>query len=166
MIRYFKVCLGLIALSAPHSATAQAVPASRFVPLVQAPSDTTATCEAVNAVVLQPGDSGVLLRFVTHDRVSRVVSATWDSAGHLRSYVDSRGDLRGPPIPIAERGPRTSIMIQVGSGMALLVNEDHGRTPGSWMSSVSDALGADNLGPPRKLLARLHAQCGAPLTPP
>ncbi|MFI5228886.1 MAG: hypothetical protein ACHQWU_07440 [Gemmatimonadales bacterium] len=164
-MRYFKLSICLIALALARPLVAQAVPASRFIPLVPVPSDTTAKCEAANPVVLQPGDSGVLLRFATHDGVGRVVSAVWDSAGHLRRYNDARGDLRGPPNPIAARGPRTTITIEVAMGMALLVNEDHGRTPGSLMSTVNDALAADNLGPPRKLLARLHTQCGAPITP-
>ena len=170
VMRYFKLSICLIALALARPLVAQAVPASRFIPLVPVPSDTTAKCEAANPVVLQPGDSGVLLRFATHDGVGRVVSAVWDSAGHLRRYNDARGALRGelgwspPPLPAAP-GPRTTITIEVAMGMALLVNEDHGRTPGSLMSTVNDALAADNLGPPRKLLARLHTQCGTPITP-
>ena len=159
----FKNAIVLLTLAAAGRLCAQTNAARRFVPLVPVPSDTTAKCEKADDPTVQPGEIGYRLRFTTHGGVQRVVTAEWDSAGHLHRYGDTRGDADYRK-PAAERGPRTSIMIEVERGVALLLNEAHGGSPGSLMSSVNDALSAENLGPPRKLLARLHTQCGAPVT--
>jgi hypothetical protein len=155
----------LASLAAAAPVFAQAVPANQFAPLVQ-PTDTVATCEVMTAAILQPDERGYVLRFPDHNGAGRGVSAVWDTSGHLRRYTDSRGDLRGPPVTVAERGPRTSIIIDVQKGMALLLNEEYGRSRGSVMTTVSDAMAARQLGPPAKLLERLHTQCGAPATSP
>jgi hypothetical protein len=163
VIRSLPRLYWLAALAAAGPVAAQAVPASQFAPLVQS-ADTVATCEAMTAAILQPDERGYLLRFPDHNGAGRAVSAVWDTSGHLRHYTDSRGDLRGPPVTVAERGPRTSIIIDVQKGMALLLNEEYGRSRGSVMTTVGDAMAARQLGPPAKLLERLHTQCGAPAT--
>ena len=140
--------------------SAQSV-ANRFVPSVEF-ADTTATCSTLPPNMLQVGERGFLLRFGPSDVNRRVVTAVWDSAGQLRRYSDARGDLRGPGTPKAERGKRTTITIDVAKNGALLWNEEHGQSETATMTTSADALDATRLGPPRRLLARLHEQCGAP----
>jgi hypothetical protein len=111
----------------------------RFVPSVEI-ADTTAACEQLTAAALQPDERGFLLRFGRVDSASRVVSAVWDTSGHLRRYSDARGDLRGPDVAVAQRGPRTTIAIDVAKGRALLMNESHGRTLGATMVGVLAAV--------------------------
>jgi hypothetical protein len=134
-------------------------PARGFVPLVEWP-DTTATCADFDAG-LQPGERGYSLRFGVNDSSNRVVSAVWDSTGSLRRYSDARGDLR-PRLAGGELGPRTTIALDFDKRIALLTNEDRGRSRGNALIPPTEALNASSLGPPRHLLARLHNQCGAP----
>jgi len=135
----------------------------QFVPLVDI-KDTVAHCEKVFDGAMRPGETGFLLRFGKVDTLQRVVSAVWDSVGQFVRYSDARGDLRGLPVAVADRGPRTTIIIDMAKGFALLLNETHGRTRGSSMATAGATLDARNLGPPRQLLERLHRQCGAPET--
>ena len=98
--------LALLTASAPIGAQV----GRQFVPLVQ-PTDTVASCEHMPGGAVQQDERGFLLRFSEEKGVSHVVSAVWDTSGHLRRYSDTRGDLRGPPVPRDERGPRTTIVI-------------------------------------------------------
>lgn len=156
---HLSLLLSVVCLAGAGAARAQ-TPAN-FVPLVPA-ADTIATCEISNGAELQPGEVGFRLRFPQHGADERVVSAVWDSSGHLRRYSDARGDLRGPPLTADERGARTTIVIDVVKGMALLINDEHGKTRGSAMTTAAAALSADRLGPPKRLLERLHEQCHSP----
>lgn len=156
-------CLSCAALLLAVASPTFAQRASTFVPTVTV-DDSVATCAAQPPTVLQPDEIGYVLRFgpAGADSAHRVVSAVWDTSGHLRRYSDARGDLRGPPVPVAERGARTSILIDFSKGMALLLNEAHGRSFGSITTTPVDALTAASLGPPERLLERMHTQCGAP----
>ena len=161
MVKYVVLCAGL-SLAMPSTAVAQQQNAADFVPAVTV-DDTVATCSAQSPDLLQPGEQGFVLRFGSDPHnPKRVVAAAWDSSGHLRRYSDGRGDLRGPPVAIADRGPRTTIIIDVVKGKALLLNESHGRSFGSMLASPNDALIAERLGPPKRVLERMHRQCGAP----
>jgi len=132
-----------------------------FVPKAQY-ADTVAKCETSSAIgPVREGEHGYLLRFGTVDSLSRVVMATWDSTGHLRTYSDARGDLRGPPIPLNKRGMKTSIVIDFEKQMGLMLNFADGRDRGL-MISIDDALHAKAFGPPEAVLDRMHRQCGAP----
>ena len=162
MLKRIVSCVSLLVAAAPPALSQRA---SAFVPAVAVGlADSVATCEAQSPAVLQPDEKGYVLRFGPTGKgaAQRVVSAAWDTSGRLRRYSDARGDLRGPPIPVAERGERTTIMIDVAKGMALLLNEAHGHNSGSILTTPGDALTAENLGPPKQLLERLHTQCGAP----
>ena len=156
-----SVCLALVLVSGP--AVGQVMAPGKFVPSVEI-ADTLAACEQLSAGALEADERGFLLRFGRVDSASRVVSAVWDTSGKLRRYSDARGDLRGPGVAVSQRGPRTTIAIDVAKGMALLTNESHGRTLSAAMVEASTALSARNLGPPKELLKRLHTQCGAPAT--
>jgi hypothetical protein len=161
-----RIRLLALAVAVPSASVARpllAQRASAFVPAVTV-ADSIATCESQSSAVLGPDERGFALRYgpAAAGPARRVVSAVWDTTGHLRRYSDARGDLRGPPVPVAERGDRTTIMIDFTKGTALMLNESHGRSFGSGLTTPGDALAADNLGPPRQLLERLHTQCGAP----
>lgn len=160
MVKYFVFGAGLL-LTVPRTGMAQR--AAAFAPAVTV-DDTTATCAAQSPAVMQPDEQGYVLRFGSGPTGAprRIVSAIWDTAGHLRRYSDARGDLRGPPVPIADRAERTTIMIDFVKGTALLLNESHGRSYGSALTTASDAVAASQLGPPQHLLERLHTGCGAP----
>lgn len=163
MFKHLIVCVGL-PLMLVRTAAAQQGNAADFVPAVTV-DDTVATCAAQLPDLLQPDEQGFVLRFGSDPHnPKRVVAAAWDTSGHLRRYSDARGDLRGPPVAIADRGARTTIIIDVVKGMALLLNESRGRSFGSMMASPNDALVAERLGPPKRILERMHTQCGAPAT--
>jgi hypothetical protein len=151
----------MLAAATGEAASAQVATANTFVPTVEF-ADSAGRCENRNAATVQPDERGVSLRFGTVDSASRVVVAVWDTSGHLRRYTDTRGDLRGPPVPISRREARTTITIDIVKGVALLENQAHGTSQGGSMITAAAALDAPRLGPPRELLARLHTQCGAP----
>ena len=164
MTIFSRICLvGLAVALVSRPLGAQMPGPDQFVPLVDI-KDTVAHCEKVVDGAMRPGETGFLLRFGRVDTLQRVVSAVWDSVGKLVRYSDARGDLRGLPVAVADRGPRTTIVIDMAKGFALLLNEAHGRTRGSSMATAAATLGARNLGPPRQLLERLYRQCGAPET--
>lgn len=160
MLAHRPFLIVALTLATSRAASAQTATANSFVPMVEWP-DSVGRCEDRTAATLQPDERGVSLRFGSTDSASRVVTAVWDTSGHLRRYSDARGDLRGPPIPIAQRGTRTTITIDAVKGVALLLNEVHGTSRGS-SATAAAALDAPRLGPARVLLARLHTQCGAP----
>ena len=160
MLKQVVLCTGL-ALMLPATGAAQRGNAAEFVPAVTI-DDSVGTCEVQPSAVLEDYEKGFLLRFGSDPQKQRVVSAVWDTAGHFLRYSDARGDLRGPGTSNADRGPRTTIMINVVKGVALLFNDSHGRTFGSMMAPANDALVAERLGPPIRMLERLHTQCGAP----
>ena len=142
-----------------QSADAQ-LPPSQFVPAVDF-RDTVATCTQAPAS-LNPGERGFSLRFGTADSAQRIVSAVWGADGKLLRYADARGDLR-PPFPAdARRNPRTTITLDVPNHVALMYNDVDGEQQGSAASDADGAMDSDNLGPPRRMLERLHRQCGAP----
>src|SRR5579862_5524584 len=78
--------------------------ASTFSPSVTI-YDSVATCEALPPEALRSDEKGYMLRFGsdTTQISRRVVSAVWDGSGHVRRYSDTRGDLRGPPVAMADR---------------------------------------------------------------
>ena len=160
MNRSFVLSIGLV-LTVGHAGVAQRGGAAAFVPAV-VDQDTIATCEIQPAVVLSEDEKGYALRFGSPGAEGRVVTAVWDTSGRLRRYSDARGDLRGPPVAVADLGARTSIVIDFVKGISLLMNEAHGRSTGSAMTTPAEALVAERLGPPKRLLERLHTQCGAP----
>lgn len=162
-VKYRMVWAGVL-LTFARTAAAQR--AGAFSPAVTT-DDSVATCAPQSPAVLQPDEQGYVLRFGAKGTspTRRVVSAVWDTSGHLRRYSDARGDLRGPPIPIAERAERTTIVIDFVKGSALLTNDSHGRSYGAILTTAADALGAERLGPPKRLLERLHTECGAPAPP-
>lgn len=151
----------LLSLTTSETASAQGANTNAFVPMVEI-ADSVGRCEERTEGSVRPDERGVSLRFGTVDSASRVVTAVWDSAGHLRRYSDARGDLRGPRIPSAQLGSRTTITIDVAKGVALLLNEAHGASRGGSLITAAAALDEPRLGPPRRWLARLHVQCGAP----
>lgn len=142
-------------------ASAQGGSVDRFRPTVAA-VDSGGTCETRSGLTLRDDERGALMRFGPKPESSRVVGLVWDTTGAWRRYNDTRGDLRGPPSKPAERGRRTSIFIDFEAGRAILLNEHGVRNEGSMMTTDSAALDAEHLGPPRALLKRLRAACGAP----
>ena len=160
MKRRHVLSLGLW-LTIAHGGSAQRGGLGGFVPSVVLP-DTVAKCEAQSDAILSDDEKGYVLRFGSGGTTGRVVSAVWDTSGRLRRYSDSRGDLRGPAVASADREARTSIVIDFVKGMALLMNESHGRSSGAALTTPAEALVAERLGPPKRLLERLHTQCGAP----
>jgi hypothetical protein len=157
-----SVLLGVgLWLTIAHGGSAQRGGAANFVPAVVL-RDTLASCEAQPAAILSDDEKGYVLRFGSGGTTSRLVSAVWDTSGHLRRYSDARGDLRGPTVASADLGARTSIVIDLVKGIALLMNESHGRSSGAALTTPAEALVAEHLGPPKRLLERLHTQCGAP----
>jgi hypothetical protein len=132
----------------------------RFVPLVEW-EDTAATCVEFIAGV-RDGERGYSLRFGTSDSSNRVVSAVWDSTGALRRYSDARADLRPRFIAGDQLGSHTIIAIDFDRQIALMSNIERGQDRGNVLIAASDAMEASMLGPPRRLLARLQQQCGAP----
>ncbi len=156
------LALGVLA-SQGAIARAQLTGAAAFIPAVEVP-DSVARCARTPSSALRQDEVGHLLSFGMDANGSplRVVSATWDTAGRLRRYSDARGDLRGPPTPVSERELRTTIAIDFVEGTALLMNESHGRTRGAALTTAREAVVTERLGPPQRLLERLHSQCGAP----
>jgi len=115
--------------------------------------------------VRRKGERGYRLEFGHNSSLSRTVVAIWDTARKLRSYSDTRGDMRGPPTtPMAQRGPQTSIMIDFNPLRVLAVNHDRGTDRGLLLDPVL-ALNSEYLGSPLAMLERLHRQCGAPYRP-
>ena len=162
-MRSLVAVTGLCFANAAYAQTVKLVPPEQFKPLVEY-SDTIAKCDTVRALgPLREGEHGYVLRFGSNQTLSRSVVAVWDSAGHLRSYSDARGDLRGPPTPIAQRGPQTSIMLDFQGKTALATNREHGTDHGLLLI-FDEALKSEHLGSPLTMLERLHRQCGAPLT--
>ena len=149
-------------LAGTDVARAQAPGSHGFVPAV-AWKDTVARCETPTGGMLSPDERGFLLRFGKADSAGRVVTAVWDTIGHLRRYSDARGDLRGPGVSASQRGDRTTIVIDIVKGMALLMNDQRGSAGKASMMTAASALDDASLGPPRQMLARMHVQCGAPL---
>ncbi len=161
MVARLAFVILLLTLTTGETVSAQSANTNAFVPLVEL-ADSVGRCEERIAATLQPDERGVSLRFGSVDSVSRVITAVWDTSGQLRRYSDARGDLRGPPLPRAQRGARTTITIDVAKGVALMLNDAHGASRGTSMVAAAAALDARYLGPPRRFLALLHAQCGAP----
>ena len=155
--------LALVLALAARLAQAQLPSVERWRPMVAA-IDSGGQCEQMYAAVREH-ESGALLRFGRRQDSSRVIAVVWDSVGIIR-YTDARGDRRGPPSRPAERGARTSILIQFREDRAILLNEVGTRNLGSTMASASAALDAAHLGPPRAMLERLHRECGTPALPP
>jgi hypothetical protein len=73
-----------------------------------------------------------------------------------------RGDMRGPPTPVAQRGPQTSIAIDFRSRTVLAVNRDHGTDRGLLLL-FDESLASEHLGSPLAMLDRMHRECGAPV---
>lgn len=138
------------------------VPPEQFKPLVEY-ADTIAKCDTMRAIgPLREGEHGYRLTFGNNPTLSRSVGAVWDINGHLRTYSDERGDLRGPPTPIAQRDPETSIALDFEKHIALATNREHGTDRGLLLI-FDAALNSPRLGSPAAMLDRLHRQCGAPL---
>ncbi len=157
-MRYIRFVILFVVL-AHRQAVAQLAP-SHFVPAVEF-RDTTATCVDPPSN-LHPGERGFSLRFGSVDSVQRVVTAVWGRDGNLVRYSDARGDLR-PPFPAdARRNPRTTIVVDAPRHVVLMYNDVEGEQQGSAASDADGALDSENLGPPRRMLERLHRQCGAP----
>lgn len=160
------IAFGLLCVAA--SARAQSVklePPEKFKVLVEY-TDTIAKCDTIRALgPIREGEHGFILRFGNDEMMARSVSAVWDTAGRLRSYADARGDLRGPPTPIAQRGPETSIMIDFPAGNVLANNREHGTDHGLLLT-LEASLVSRHLGSPLAMLDRLHRQCGAPVYEP
>lgn len=148
----------------PNAVSAQKPAIESFRPLIST-TESEARCEVRSSALLEPGESGLSLRFSGTVDSIRVVSAVWDSLGALVRYSDARGDLRGPPVARNELGARTSILIDGRKGLAILLNERGSSTLGSLMTGAQEALDAEHLGPPRALLARLQSECGVAKPP-
>lgn len=159
-----RIRILIAVLCVTGSAGAQSMtlaPVMQFKPLVEY-RDTVAECVTMAEIgPVHPGEHGYLLRFGKMDSIARSIGAIWDTTGHLRSYSDTRGDLRGPPTPIARRGPKTSILIDFTKSEALLSNFEKGTDRGLLVSR-DEAMNATSLGVPVAMLDRLHRQCGAP----
>jgi len=160
-MRRASLAAGALLVCSAVSAMAQTSAVDRFVPAASL-GDTVARCERVSPKLLKPGEQGYVLMFEGADSARRTVTGVWNAAGHLDTYTDSRGDLRGAPTPAARRGVRTTIAIDFPHKRAVLLNESHGQTRAAVLTTAAIALDAKHLGSPRSLLARLHAQCGAP----
>lgn len=157
-MRYIRFLI-LLAVAASRPASAQ-LPPSYFAPAVEF-RDTAATCANAPAT-LHPGERGFSLRFGSADSAERIVTGVWGADGKLLRYSDARGDLR-PPFPAnAPRNPKTTIVIDVPRQVVLMYNDVDGEQQGSAASDADGALNSSNLGHPRRLLERLHQQCGAP----
>jgi hypothetical protein len=157
-----RTILGIAIVIAPlASVRAQYSDVSRFTPSVTIP-DSGGKCERLPSAILHEGEQGYLLRFGIDRTAQRAASAIWDSTGHLRSYAEARGDLRGPPSKPVDRGERTIVSIDLRADRAILENTAHGESHGAIMVHAADALRAPNLGPPQAMLERLHRECGAP----
>ncbi len=134
---------------------------SEFVPDVAA-SDDNPRCVNYPGV-LPNGRRMIGLAFGTGLVASRRVNVMIDSAGRPVQYNDSRGDLTispggDPTTPPAER--RTTIVLALDQGMALLRNEGGSRVPQIFMAPIGNATTSATLGNPGAMIDRVLRECG------
>ncbi|HRP07084.1 MAG TPA: hypothetical protein PLL69_01225 [Gemmatimonadales bacterium] len=151
----------------PGERRMSAIKVEDFVALVQ-PVEADGACFSDIPGQLPPGYRGYAMRFGPDGGLPvRSVIVQLDGQGNVIKFSDSRGDLRvpppgvEPPRPIANPGARTSISLNLLSGIGFLWN--HG--PDGTVQEVSvfggaDLLDAPSLGRPRLIIERIVRECG------
>lgn len=131
--------------------------ASRFVPAVPATA-LRGVCGAVPAEALEPGQHSVTLASPNETDPIRTVALTFNSAGELLHYLDSRGSSQ-----LDESSPRTTIMLNFQLGTGLAINGSLAEPGDAAMGAVAEMLTLQNLGAPQSVIEAVLQQCGKPM---
>jgi hypothetical protein len=108
-------------------------------------------------VLPDPVGSGrvLILSFPDTDAPVRNVTVVLGGDGSPRQYSDLRGDLSS-----GGSGPQTSVTLDLGRGTGVAANEYADRLGESAVLNAADAVHADVLGRPARMIDMVRARCG------